>query len=198
MQLSKEVIRDLLPVYVAGEASPDTRALVEQSLGGDADLRAEAGVLGAIPIATATPPAALELATLQRTQSLLRQRTVLVGSGYLLTTLALALVGRNWGPAWFGVPALRLAATACPMAATAVWIVFVRNARQLNGAGFEPLRSRGPLWAWGFACWWSAFSAAVANDWFPGHFGAFLGAFVPVTFVFWAIGLKLRSVTHAV
>ncbi len=29
MSISKNVIRDLLPVYVAGEASEDTRALVD-------------------------------------------------------------------------------------------------------------------------------------------------------------------------
>ena len=38
MQLSRDVILDLLPVYLSDEASPDTRALVEQKLATDRDL----------------------------------------------------------------------------------------------------------------------------------------------------------------
>ncbi len=38
MNVSREVILDLLPLYVADEASPDTRALVERHLAEDADL----------------------------------------------------------------------------------------------------------------------------------------------------------------
>lgn len=38
MQLSRDVILDLLPLYLADEASPDTRALVEQQLDTDRDL----------------------------------------------------------------------------------------------------------------------------------------------------------------
>jgi anti-sigma factor RsiW len=55
MNLSKDVIRDLLPAYVAGEASVDTRALVEQSLGSNPDLRNEAKALGIIPVAHVFP-----------------------------------------------------------------------------------------------------------------------------------------------
>ena len=112
MNISKDVIRDLLPVYVSGEACADTRALVEQNLGEDGDLRAEADALGTIPVADIAPPAALEFSSLKRTQRLLRRRAFLVGFGYLFTTLPLALTGRDWGPVWFGVPALRLLSTA--------------------------------------------------------------------------------------
>ena len=49
MNLSSEVIRDLLPAYVAGEASADTCALVEESLAAHPELKAEAEALGTIP-----------------------------------------------------------------------------------------------------------------------------------------------------
>ena len=42
MSVSKDVIRDLLPVYLAGEASTDTRILVEEFLARDSQLRAVA------------------------------------------------------------------------------------------------------------------------------------------------------------
>ena len=48
MKISKDVIRDLLAVYVAGEASADTRAIVESALAGDADLRSEAAMIGTV------------------------------------------------------------------------------------------------------------------------------------------------------
>jgi anti-sigma factor RsiW len=39
MNLSKNVIRDLLPAYVAGEASQETCELVKRALATDAELR---------------------------------------------------------------------------------------------------------------------------------------------------------------
>ena len=122
------------------------------------------------------------------------RRVLLVGFGYLFTTLPLALTGRDWGPVWFGVPAGRLLSTACLAAAVAGWIAFLRNARELFGAGFEPPHTRGPLLAWGFGAWWIANSAAlVVNDWFPRHVGAYRWAFLLLAFPFWLIGLKLRQ-----
>ena len=81
---------------------------------------------------------------------MLRRRAFLVGFGYLFTTLPLALTGRDWGPVWFGVPAIRLS-TACIVAAAVGWIAFMRNAKELFSTGLERLRARGPLLAWGFA-----------------------------------------------
>jgi hypothetical protein len=195
MNISKDVIRDLLPSYVAGEASADTRALVEQSLGGDPDLRTEAEALGAIPVADLAPPAALEFSSLKRTQLLLRRRVFLVGFGYLFTTLPLALAGRDWGPVWLGVPAVRLLSTACFVAAVAGWIAFLRNARELFGAGFEPAPSRGPLLAWGLGICWIANSAAVVvSDWMPWHVNSYFGVFVLLLiYPFWTVGRKLRQ-----
>jgi len=190
MNVSEDVIRDLLPVYAAGEASAGTRALVEQSLSELPELRAAAASLRAIPIADASPPDEIALSSLRRTQLLLRRRCFLVGSGYLLTTLPLALAGRAWGPVWFGVPALRLLATGLSIASAALWLAFLRNARDLHGTGFGPLRTRGPVWAWGFGCWWFATSAAVvANEWFPGRSGIFECALLVLAI--WVVGLKL-------
>ncbi len=38
MEMSRNIILDLLPLYIADEASPETRALVEQYLENDPDL----------------------------------------------------------------------------------------------------------------------------------------------------------------
>jgi hypothetical protein len=195
MNLSKDVIRDLLPAYVAGEASVDTRALVEQSLGSNPDLRDEAEALGIIPVAHVAPPAALELSSLKRTQLLLRRRAFLVGFGYLFTTLPLALAGRDWGPVWMSVPAIRLLSTACFIAAVVGWIAFMRNAKELFGTGLEPPHGRRSYLAWGFAAWWISNSTAVVlNDWKPLHVDSYRGVLLCLICpVVWGIGMKLRQ-----
>ncbi len=38
MKITRNVILDLLPLYLEGEASPDTQALVEQYLGSDPEI----------------------------------------------------------------------------------------------------------------------------------------------------------------
>ncbi|MFL7892833.1 MAG: anti-sigma factor family protein [Anaerolineales bacterium] len=40
MEVTKDVILDLLPLYLAGEVSEDTRSLIENYLAGDEDLAA--------------------------------------------------------------------------------------------------------------------------------------------------------------
>jgi hypothetical protein len=76
MNVTRNVILDLLPLYVAGEASPDTRALVEEYLQGDPELALEAqssrleNLAEGAP-ASPTPDKDSELALLRRTRGLL-------------------------------------------------------------------------------------------------------------------------------
>jgi len=144
MNLSKNVIRDLLPVYVAGEASEETRVLVEAALATHPDLRAEATTLGTVPESAGQPPATLGLDTLKRTQELLRHRTLLVGLSVFLSTLPLAMTGRPWGLAG------RLGETVCLLAAGAGWVLFLKNAARLHAAGLDGPRSLRPHYAWYF------------------------------------------------
>jgi predicted anti-sigma-YlaC factor YlaD len=76
MTVTRQVIRDLWPLYVAGEASEDTRRLVDEHLAQDAEL---AGALRAE--AEQTAPATLDLPpdhearTLARVKARLRRRS---------------------------------------------------------------------------------------------------------------------------
>ena len=47
MQVTRDIVRDLLPVYLAGEASADTRAVVEKHLATDPQLREAVEAAGA-------------------------------------------------------------------------------------------------------------------------------------------------------
>ena len=74
MNVPREVILDLLPVYLSGEASPATRTIVEEHMKQDAELAERVRLLLADNLAKAVPPVLppeLELRSLRRTQRLL-------------------------------------------------------------------------------------------------------------------------------
>ncbi len=161
MNISKNVIRDLLPVYVAGEASDETRSLVAAALAEDGELRAEAHEMGSVP-SMPTPPAPLDLGivSLKHTQRLLRRHTILVGFSYFFTALTFAFVARS-GSVWY-----KVAATACYAAGLAGWATFLRNALRLRDSGLQPRYSLWPQFYW-MAGAWSILAAGgmLLYDW---------------------------------
>jgi predicted anti-sigma-YlaC factor YlaD len=92
MNVTREVIIDLLPAYLAGEASRDTRALVEEYLEQDAELARRVRQQSAEGFAT-TPlpdlPPGLELKSLSRTRRLLGWQRWLFGFAIGFTALTL-------------------------------------------------------------------------------------------------------------
>jgi hypothetical protein len=122
MKVTRDVILDLWPVYEAGEASADTRALVEQYLHEDpefARLVRENGGSKALRPTPLSLPRDSEMDTLLRTQQLLSYRrsalllglTLVATSAYLrlyrifmltvallslLVWVGLMLFGRRW------------------------------------------------------------------------------------------------------
>jgi predicted anti-sigma-YlaC factor YlaD len=101
MNITNDVITDLLPLYLAGEASPDTRQLLEDYLREHPDfaatVRAAADRSTALLHAAATDALLPdhEKATLERVRRFNRRRTVLlaVAIGMLLTTFAFSFDG---------------------------------------------------------------------------------------------------------
>ena len=93
MNVTREVILDLLPVYLSGEASPDTRTLVEEYIRQDAELADRIRILWADNLAKAVPPALppdLELRSLRRTRSLLGWQRWLFGLGISFSAVSLS------------------------------------------------------------------------------------------------------------
>ena len=93
MNVTREVILDLLPVYLAGEASPATRALVEEYLKQDADLAQRIRIQWADSFAKAAPsalPPDLELRSLRRTRRLLGWQRWLFGFGIFFSAMSLS------------------------------------------------------------------------------------------------------------
>jgi len=93
MNVTREVILDLLPVYLSGEASPATRTLVEEYMKQDPDLAQRIRVQWADSFAKAVPsalPPDLELRSLRRTRSLLSWQRWLFGLGITFSALSLS------------------------------------------------------------------------------------------------------------
>jgi hypothetical protein len=93
MNVTKEVILDLLPLYLAGEASPATRALVEEYMEHDPDLAQRLRTQWTDNLSKIAPtalPPDLELRSLSRTRGLLAWQKWLFGLGLTFTLLSLS------------------------------------------------------------------------------------------------------------
>lgn len=92
MEVAREVILDLLPLYQAGEASAASRALVEEHLRRDPELAQRLRLLSTEELAGAVPaPPDLELRSLRRTRGLLALQRWLFGFGIAFTAIAFSL-----------------------------------------------------------------------------------------------------------
>jgi anti-sigma factor RsiW len=93
MNVTREVILDLLPVYLSGEASPATRALVEEHIKQDAELAQRIRLLLADDFAKALPPVLapeVELRSLRRARRLLGWQRWVFGLGITFSALSLS------------------------------------------------------------------------------------------------------------
>ena len=81
MNVTREVIVDLLPVYLSGEASPATRSLVEEYMKQDAELAQRVRLQWEDSFAKLAPPPELELRSLRRAHHLLALQKWLFGIG---------------------------------------------------------------------------------------------------------------------
>lgn len=93
MNVTREVILDLLPLYLSGESSPATRTLVEEYLKQDPELAQRVRLQWADNFDKAMPsalPPDLELRSLRRTRSLLTWQRWLFGLGITFSSISLS------------------------------------------------------------------------------------------------------------
>ena len=94
MNVTRDVILDLLPLVLAGEASPDTRTLVADYLERDPELAREVRERGPDELGRAAPltlPPEAELEALRRTRGRVAQLRWLFGSAMAFTALSLGV-----------------------------------------------------------------------------------------------------------
>jgi len=91
MKLTDEVMNDLLTLYLAGEASADTNALVESHARQSPAFAAKVAAAGALPMGMPqdAPPNDLELRTLTDTRRFIFLRTLFLAGAILFTLMPL-------------------------------------------------------------------------------------------------------------
>ncbi|RPI19687.1 MAG: hypothetical protein EHM61_28170 [Acidobacteria bacterium] len=95
MNVTRDVVKDLLSLYLAGEASADTRVFVEEYLQRDPSLarEVEAARIDQPELPPTPPPdATAEKLALDRTRQLLKTRTSTMAVAVVFTLIPLAFV----------------------------------------------------------------------------------------------------------
>jgi hypothetical protein len=93
MNVTRDVILDLLPVYLAGEASPATRALIDEYLRQDLELAQRVRTMAAENFSATTQLSLspdIELRSLRRARTLIGWQKWLFGLGITFTALLLS------------------------------------------------------------------------------------------------------------
>ena len=136
MNISRDVVKDLIPVYLAGDASADTRALVESYLKTDpelaADVTAARGPSLGLP---ATRPPTAEKQTLDATRQLLKSRTSTLVVATLFTVLPLTFAFHGTTITFFLIRDAPVIGIAWWVTAAIMWICHVRIRRRLRVSG---------------------------------------------------------------
>lgn len=101
MEITEDVIRDLLPLYVSGEVSSDSQRLVQEYLAQDPKLAASVETLkeGMLSFEDVEPSPSerLQVESFQKTRRAVRRDNILLGFGiaYLLAPLSFLFVGTH-------------------------------------------------------------------------------------------------------
>lgn len=142
MNVTRDVIVDLLPVYLSGEASADTRALVEQFLKDDRELAATIRRGWMEKMSAAVPsdlPPELELKAFRRTKRLVGRLRWLLGLAIFFTSIALSISFETRG---FHIVKIRLFLfeqapvewAVCATLGAACWAAYLLVRRRLRTA----------------------------------------------------------------
>jgi anti-sigma factor RsiW len=138
MKISDDVMNDLLTMYLAGDASADTKALVEAHARDDRAFAARLAAAATLSLPDMAPGRSkydLELRALTETRQFIRLRTIFCAGGILFTALPLAftfghagveflILGRHPGLVW-GFWSV----------AAAAWVSFVVISRRVGRVG---------------------------------------------------------------
>jgi anti-sigma factor RsiW len=98
MNITRNVVEDLLTLYLAGEANADTRALVEEWLKTDPEMARRVERARSTPLPpVAVPPPTVEKRALDRTRRRWRLRSIVLGVAIYVTTLPLTVTFNSSG-----------------------------------------------------------------------------------------------------
>jgi anti-sigma factor RsiW len=136
MNVTREIVKDLLPMYVAGEVSADSRAAVEAALREDKELaRLAEAMRDGVP---ATPPStapSVDRVALDRTKALVRRRTWTLAFAWLFTGLPLTFVFDDGGVRFLFIRDAPVVGSLCFVIALGLWVAFAVTSKRLRVTG---------------------------------------------------------------
>jgi anti-sigma factor RsiW len=138
MKITDDVIRDLMPLYLEGEASADTRALVDAYLADHPALAEEtrSTVSLRLPMDRSRAVGDAERVILGRTRRLLRWRFWCRFVAIFFTAIPFAFAFDGRGVQWFFWPAHVPEAVTSLLVGAAGWISVALVERKLKPGGF--------------------------------------------------------------
>lgn len=138
MNVTRDVLNDLVTLYLADEASADTRALVEEQLARDPALarQVEEARSGRLPLPPAPPPTpTAEKRALERTRQLLKSRSSTLVVAAIFTVLPLSFAFDESGITYLLIRDDPVVGTAWWLTAAVMWIAHIVVRRRLRVAG---------------------------------------------------------------
>jgi anti-sigma factor RsiW len=142
MEVTRNVIQDLLPIYLCGEASAESRALVDEFLKRDPALAADVERQKSDLLKQTftggdamSLPQDLEVKTLARTRAELTRRSWMLALAIAFTLFPLSIVVEGTHVRWLmlrDVPSLALAFWAT---AAGFWVGFIVHNKRLRSTG---------------------------------------------------------------
>ncbi len=139
MKITRNVIIDLLPIYLSGEASEDTRAMVEVYCKHDAELSTLLGAGGGDPFGEddmPLPVEEVEMRILRNTKKKLRTRSTVLGLAIFFSLAPFSFIftegqGMRWlvleNPPWYPATLVILALLS--------WTTYVAMRHRMRSAG---------------------------------------------------------------
>ncbi len=128
-----DVLRDLAPLYAAGEASAASAALVEAGAATDPALAREIEALRrAVRLGTAAPPADLEARALGEVRRAVRRRSGWLAGAIFFTVFPLTFMYSGGKMSFLMFRDAPATAILSLVAAGAMWVLFARTARAVR------------------------------------------------------------------
>ena len=135
MKLTRDIVKDLLPVYLAGDASPATRTLVEEWVAGDPELARQIEAARRLDLPPVGPAErSMEMRALAATKRRLRRKSILFGVAIYATTLPVTVTFNRHGFQGLLIEdwSERIVVAAI---AVALWVIYARVSRSLRVSG---------------------------------------------------------------
>lgn len=135
MNVTRDVIADLLPLYEAGEGSVDTRRLVEEYLKEHPDTLAAASVDTRLRAEPASRPEKERRASLERTRSLIKTRSIFFGAALASNLMPFSFAFSGDAVTWFMWRDAPGTAAVLMGISIGCWIAYFRALNQLRVSG---------------------------------------------------------------